>query len=113
MGLSERDRAILQFEGSWWTEPGSKEAGIKARFGISSGYYRQLLNVIVDSEEAERADPLLVRRLRRGRSERRRIRFEGRPSGPVIPAGGPQGGAGGPEGGAGGPEGGAGGRRVR
>lgn len=80
MGLSERDRAILEFEGSWWTEPGPKEAAIKARLGISASRYRQLLAALIDSEEAAGADPLLVRRLRRERDRRRRARFEGRPA---------------------------------
>jgi hypothetical protein len=32
MALSDRDRAILDFERSWWLEPGPKEVAIKARF---------------------------------------------------------------------------------
>lgn len=79
MGLSERDRAILEFEGSWWTEPGSKEAAIKARLGLSASRYRQILAGLIDSEEAASAAPLLVRRLRRDRDRRRRARFEGSP----------------------------------
>jgi hypothetical protein len=81
MGLSERDRAILEFEGRWWTEPGSKEAAIKGRFGLSSSRYRQILAALIDSSEAEMLAPLLVRRLRRDRDRRRRARFEGRPAG--------------------------------
>ena len=76
MGLSERDRAILQFEGSWWTEPGPKEQAIKARFGLSASRYRQILAELTDSEEAESEAPLLIRRLRRAREERRRARYE-------------------------------------
>ncbi len=79
MGLTERDRAILEFEGSWWTEPGSKEAAIKARLGLSASRYRQILAGLIDSEEAASAAPLLIRRLRRDRDRRRRARFEGRP----------------------------------
>lgn len=81
MGLSERDRAILDFEGSWWAEPGPKEAAIKARLGLSASRYRQILAALVDSEEAAVAAPLLIRRLRRERDRRRRARFEGRPAG--------------------------------
>jgi hypothetical protein len=81
MALSERDRAILDFEGSWWTHPGSKEAAIKARLGMSASRYRQLLAVLVDSEEAALAAPLVVRRLRRERDRRRRARYQGRPAG--------------------------------
>ncbi|MHB1928968.1 MAG: DUF3263 domain-containing protein [Acidimicrobiales bacterium] len=81
MGLSERDRAILDFERSWWLEPGSKEDAVRARFGLSPTRYYQLLGALTDSDEAERYDPLVVRRLRRGRDRRRRARFEGRSAG--------------------------------
>jgi hypothetical protein len=81
MALSERDRSILEFERSWWTLPGSKEGAIRARLGMSPTRYRQLLRVLVDSDEAETFDPLLIRRLRRLRDERRRARYEGRPAG--------------------------------
>lgn len=77
MGLSERDRAILEFEGSWWTEPGKKDDAIKAHFGLSASRYRQILATLVDSAEAESAQPFLVRRLRRDRDRRRRVRYEG------------------------------------
>ncbi len=81
MALSERDRSILEFERSWWTLPGSKEGAIRARLGMSPTRYRQLLRVLVDSDEAETFDPLLIRRLRRLRDERSRARYEGRPAG--------------------------------
>lgn len=81
MGLSERDRAILEFEGSWWTDSGPKHAAIKARLGLSASRYRQILMSLIDSDEAEGAAPLVVRRLRRERDRRRRARFEGRPVG--------------------------------
>ncbi len=81
MGLSDRDRAILEFEGSWWLEPGPKEDGIRSRFGISSTRYYQLLAVLADTGDAEEYDPLVVRRVRRGRDRRRRARFEGRSAG--------------------------------
>jgi hypothetical protein len=81
MGLSERDRAMLEFERSWWTEPGRKEDAIRERFGLSTTRYRQLLAALIDEEEAEAFDPLVVRRLRRARDLRRRARYEGRPAG--------------------------------
>jgi hypothetical protein len=80
MGLSERDRAILEFEGSWWTETGLKESAIKARFRMSASSYRRILAVLMESEEAASVAPLLIRRLRRDRDLRRRARFEGRPA---------------------------------
>ena len=81
MGLSERDQAILEFEGSWWTFAGRKQAAIRDRFGISASSYRRILASLMESEDAESADPLLVRRLRRDRDMRRRARYERRPPG--------------------------------
>jgi hypothetical protein len=81
MGLSERDQAILDFERSWWAVPGSKEDAIRARFALSAGRYYQLLSGLLDSREAEDYDPLVVRRLRRSRDERRRARYQGRSAG--------------------------------
>jgi hypothetical protein len=77
MELSERDRAILDFEGSWWTEAGPKEAAIKARFNLSGTRYYQIIAVLTDHSEAEAYAPLVVRRLRRERDRRRRARYEG------------------------------------
>jgi hypothetical protein len=81
MALSERDRAVLEFERSWWTQPGSKEVAIRARLGLSPTRYRQVLAVLVDSADAEAFDPLVVRRLRRRREQLRRARYQGRPAG--------------------------------
>jgi Protein of unknown function (DUF3263) len=77
MELSERERAILDFEGSWWTEPGPKEDAIKARFGLSATRYYQIVAALIDRSEAEDYQPLVVRRARLSRDRRRRVRFEG------------------------------------
>jgi hypothetical protein len=81
MGLSERDRAILDFERGWWTEPGPKEDAIRARLALSSTRYYQVLAALIESSAAEAYDPLVVRRLRKDRYERRRARIEGRSAG--------------------------------
>jgi uncharacterized protein DUF3263 len=73
--LDERSRAILDFERGWWQDPGPKEQAIRARLGLSPARYYQLLNRLIDSPEALRYDPMLVRRLRRLRTARRRQRF--------------------------------------
>jgi beta-phosphoglucomutase-like phosphatase (HAD superfamily) len=78
-GLVERERAILDFERTWWTEAGVKEPAIRERFGLSATRYYQLLAELVDRDEALAYDPLVVRRLRRMRDRRRRARYEGRP----------------------------------
>jgi hypothetical protein len=77
--LTERERAILDFEGTWWSESGSKERAIRERFELSATRYYQLLNEVIDLPGALAYDPLVVRRLRRQRDRRRRARFEGRP----------------------------------
>ena len=81
MALSERERAILDFERTWWTEPGPKEAAIRSRFDLSPTRYYQLLNDLLESPDALEYDPLVVRRMRRLRDRRRRARFEGRSAG--------------------------------
>jgi hypothetical protein len=81
MALSDRDRAILDFERTWWTQAGPKEEAIRSRLGLSSTRYYQVLGGLLDTPEAEVYDPLVVRRLRRGRKLRRRARFEGRSAG--------------------------------
>jgi uncharacterized protein DUF3263 len=81
MALSERDRAILDFERTWWTEPGPKDVAIRARFGVSPTRYYRLLNEVLEDPDATAYDPLVVLRLRRLRDRRRRARFEGRPAG--------------------------------
>lgn len=71
MELSERDRAILDFERTSWQRPGSKEAAIREHLGISGTRYYQLIGAIVDGDAALTYDPLTVRRLRRLREQRR------------------------------------------
>ncbi len=79
MALTDRDRAILDFERSWWTEAGPKDTAIRERFELSGTRYYQLLTELLDDPDALDHDPLLVRRLRRVRERRRRARIEGRP----------------------------------
>lgn len=81
MALSDRDRAILDFERSWWAEPGPKETAIRERLELSPTRYYELLAELLDDDEALAYDPLVVRRLRRLRDRRRRARFEGRTAG--------------------------------
>ena len=77
MPLTDRDRAILDLERTWWSEPGPKAAAIQARIGLSPARYYQLLAGLIGSADAAAYDPLVVRRLRRMRSNRRRARIEG------------------------------------
>lgn len=83
-GLSDRERAILAFERQWWRYVGAKENAIRDQFGVSPTRYYQLLNQLLEKPEALRADPMLVKRLRKTRSTRarkrvaRRLGIEGR-----------------------------------
>jgi hypothetical protein len=76
MALTERDRAIIEFERTWWSEDASKESIIRERFELSTTRYYELLGELIDSDEAYAHDPLVIRRLRRLRDRRRRARFE-------------------------------------
>ena len=80
VALSDRDRAILDFERGWWQLPSTKGDAIRARLDLSPTRYYELLNQILDDPAAAAYDPLVVRRLRRARFERRRARVEGGPT---------------------------------
>lgn len=76
-GLTDRERSILDMERREWRSPGAKELAVRTELGLSSARYYQVLNALLDSPEALRADPMLVKRLRRIRDARvhaRRIR---------------------------------------
>jgi hypothetical protein len=75
--LDDALRAVLDFERSWWPVRGPKERAIRAGLGISPARYYRLLNRAIDFPQALRHDPLLAKRLRRLRGERRRQRFDG------------------------------------
>jgi len=77
MDLTERDRAILDFESSWWAEAGPKEQLIRDRFELSATRYYQILNELLETDAAYEHNPLVIRRLRRLRDRRRRARHEG------------------------------------
>ncbi|MFM2144230.1 MAG: hypothetical protein RI899_18 [Actinomycetota bacterium] len=69
-GLSELEARILEFEGTWWKFAGAKESAIKELFDLSAPRYYQLLNDLIDREDALVAAPMLVKRLRRLREAR-------------------------------------------
>jgi hypothetical protein len=72
--LSDRDRAILEFERQWWKYAGAKEQAIRDLFDMSATRYYQVLNQLLDNPAALEADPMLVKRLRRMRAARQRAR---------------------------------------
>ena len=69
-GLSELETRILEFEGTWWKFAGAKESAIKELFDLNAPRYFQLLNDLIDREDALIAAPMLVKRLRRLREAR-------------------------------------------
>ncbi len=82
--LGERDRAVLDFEGSWWLYPGPKDRAVGDYLGMSSTRYYQVLRHLLDLPEAERYAPLTIRRLRRLRELASR-RLGEQPSGGRLP----------------------------
>lgn len=80
MALCEQ-RAVLDVERSWWLEGRSKTDVVRDRLAISLARYNQLLADLVTSEDAEEYDPLLLRRLRRAREQRRWARMGVHPVG--------------------------------
>jgi len=76
--LSDRDRHILEFERQWWKYAGAKEQAIRDLFELSGTRYYQILNALIDDPAALAYDPMLIKRLRRMRSERQRARSERR-----------------------------------
>jgi Protein of unknown function (DUF3263) len=74
--LTDREQAILDFERTWWTRDGLKDALVRELFRVELTEYYQVLNELLDRPEALEYDQLGVRRLRRLRDRRRRSRFE-------------------------------------
>jgi hypothetical protein len=72
--LTDRERAMLAFERSWWRHAGSKEQAIRETFELSATHYYRLLNALLDVPAAAEFDPLVVGRLRRLRASRTRRR---------------------------------------
>jgi len=69
-GLSELEIKMLDFERQWWRYAGAKESAIKELFGLTPPAYYQMLNNLIDREDAVLAEPILVKRLRRLRESR-------------------------------------------
>lgn len=73
-GLTLREQEILAFERQWWKYAGAKEQAIRELFAMSPTRYYQLVNRLIEKNEALAADPMLVKRLRRLRTGRQRAR---------------------------------------
>lgn len=73
--LSDLETRILDFERSWWRYAGAKESAIKELFDLTPARYYQLLNDLIDRDDALAVAPILVKRLRRLREARTTARF--------------------------------------
>ncbi|MFM7355778.1 MAG: DUF3263 domain-containing protein [Actinomycetota bacterium] len=73
--LSDLEVRILDFERQWWKYAGAKDAAIRELFDLSTRSYYELLNNLIDREDALTAAPLLVKRLRRLRQARISARY--------------------------------------
>lgn len=71
--LDERSQQILTLEKLWWKYAGAKEQAITKQFSMSPTNYYQLLNQLIETDAALAYDPMLVKRLRRARSTKRRL----------------------------------------
>ncbi len=65
--LADKDRAVLDFERTWWRYPEPKDRAIREYLGMSATRYYQVLRRLLDDPVAESIDPLTVRRLRKVR----------------------------------------------
>jgi hypothetical protein len=73
--LSDRDRAILEFEAEWRRHAGAKEEAIRSELGLAPARYYQLLGRLIDTTDAQEHDPMLAGRLRRIRDARQQARL--------------------------------------
>ena len=73
-GLTDLEVRILDFESNWWRFAGAKESATKELFDLTAPRYYQLLNDLIDRDDAMAAAPMLVKRLRRLREARMQAR---------------------------------------
>ena len=67
MGLTDDEKAMLEFEKKWWRDRRAKNEIIRREFGISPTIYFRRLSALIDRPEALEYDPILVRSLLRRR----------------------------------------------
>ena len=70
--LTDLERAMLEFERSWWLGPLPRDVAVGETFALTVDEYDVRIDELIDSEAALEFDPLVVRRLRRLRDRRRR-----------------------------------------
>jgi hypothetical protein len=80
--LNAHERALVDFERTWWQLGTRKDTGIRSRFDMSASSYYRALHTLIDRPEALDYDALTVLRLRKRREQARRDRIEGRRADP-------------------------------
>jgi len=70
--LSEKDIRILDFEASWWHFPEPKDRAIRDYLDMSSTRYYQALRRLVDDDDAALHYPLVIKRLRKMKEDRKK-----------------------------------------
>jgi len=76
MPLTERERAVLDFERTWWTLDEPRDQVIRSRFACAPEALARELAALVDSSDALAHDPLVVHRLRWRQDRARRARYQ-------------------------------------
>jgi hypothetical protein len=61
--LSAEEAAVLEFESSWWLQPGPKDEAIEFILGLTAAGYYEALLTLAERPEAMRHDPLTVKRV--------------------------------------------------
>ncbi|WP_457030425.1 DUF3263 domain-containing protein [Kitasatospora sp. P5_F3] len=69
--LTERELAVLALEGRSWRTTGAKERAVREELDLSATRYYQILNRLLDRQEALAHAPVLINRLRRIREVKR------------------------------------------
>ena len=65
MMLGSLDKAILDFERTWWCQPGAKDKAIEFSLGLTSAAYYERLRRLIALSSALEYDPLTVKRVHR------------------------------------------------
>ena len=65
--FTDRHRAMLDFERTWWQLDDPRDEAIRARFACTTDDYYAELNLVLELPEAMDHDPLVVRRFQRRR----------------------------------------------
>ncbi|AMS03279.1 HTH DNA-binding protein [Gordonia phage Lucky10] len=70
--MTDDERRMLDLAGQRWNYAGNLEQRVRDEFGISLTRFWQRVNQLIETEEALAYSPVVVNRLRRLRTGRRR-----------------------------------------